>query len=106
MNWVGGIIQEAEEKVCQINKAAEIDLKFRKEFKSSLLDYIISNSDKKELCFEKTEVLQKGDNYNIHRGMDDDLINEVARKGYIYRGDLSSSDCLIFQQGDILKTKK
>lgn len=106
IDWVERVIQKADEKVCQANEAARIDLIFMKKFKSTLMNHINSNIGKKEIRFEKTEVLQKEDNYNIRSGMDDDLINEVARKGYIYRGDLSSSDCLVFQQGNTLEIIK
>ena len=101
LNSARKIIEDCDERIRELDEEARKALIYDM-YRSILLDYIDSHNGQQELCFPKTVILEEENNYDIRQYMDNDIINEVANKGYTYYPDLSNSDILVFKKCDNL----
>ena len=98
IKFVKKVLEEQEERIAQLNESARINMLFSISFKPILLKYIDCNKGIKELCFERSIIMKEDNNHDIRQNMDEVIIFEVARKGYIYCKDLSNSEILVFKK--------
>ena len=96
------IIENNDEIIREKEEEARIFLIFEERFKPLLIEYIDSNISQAELHFTKKVIMDEANNYDIRCKMNDDMINEVAGRGYSYRQDLSNSDELVFLKSNFI----
>ncbi len=101
MDGVKKVFLKLEEKAARRNEAARIELIFEEKFKPALFRFVDSNTGAKELHFDKSTICNEENVHDIRRNMDNDTINEIAHKGYVYHDELSNPSILVFKIGNL-----
>lgn len=85
-----------------LNEKARIALVFEKTFKSTFLRFLENHKSADDFWFCRKnvlDILDMSSDIDIRNYMTEELINETAKRGFVYRQDLSNFDVLIFNKG-------
>ena len=82
----------------EMEEKAKVAIKFMQLFKKKLLQHIEKHKDEEVIIFKQNDVLQTTCECEMRQYMDNDLINELIGKGYIYMYEASSKDTIILKK--------
>lgn len=80
-----------------IDFRCKVSLEYVLNFKKKIYEHIDSCKNEKKIKFEWHNVVESPRCVDMRQYMDDDLVNELAKKGYFYLSQESSNDVIILE---------
>lgn len=97
IKYVSEQLSRLHEEKENIDFRCKDSLEYVLNFKKKIYEHIDSCKSEKKIKFEWHNVVESPRCVDMRQYMDDDLVNELAKKGYFYLGQESSNDVIILE---------
>lgn len=97
IKYVSEQLSRLHEEKENIDFRCKVSLEYVLNFKKKIYEHIDSCKNEKKIKFEWHNVVESPRCVDMRQYMDDDLVNELAKKGYFYLSQESSNDVIILE---------
>ena len=101
IKYVSEQLSRLHEEKENIDFCCKVSLEYVLNFKKKIYEHINLCKNEKIIKFELHNVVESPRCVDIRQYMDDDLVNELAKNGYVYLSQESSNDVIILENKNI-----